>query len=346
MASPRHLLALGAALAATSLLAAGCSGSTASGSATSADSATKGGVNIALVRQLGSGDYYEQWLSGAQAEAKTLGAGLKVFNANGNDNQQALDLQSAANQKPGAIIVDHGFTETLKPNVTKALDANIPVVAFDVDTGDQRTVSVDQSDSQLAQKILDKLVADTDGSAQVIYAYVAGYAPLDRRNAVWEKVKDAHPGLKQVAKVGVVNDSTVAQTADQTKAALQANPGTTAIFAPYDDFAKGATQAVNELGLQKKVKVYGADISTADIQVLTAPNSPWVATAATDPANVGAVAVRAAYLKATGKTVPASIEVPPALITAQDLVAKKVTTVQQLVTQFPDLKTPDVVPVQ
>ena len=337
-----RLPAAAAMLAAAALALTGCSGS-AAGSAASGGTKT---VSLSLVRQLGTGDYYEQWLSGAQAEAKTLGAKLTVYDAAGDNAKQALNLQQATATQPGAIIVDHGFTDSLKAPVKAAIDAKIPIVSFDVDTGSAGVTTVDQSDATIAKDITDKLVSDTKASAQVIYAYVAGYAPLDKRNAVWKSVQAANPGLKQVAQVGVVNDSTAAQTADQVKAALQAHPGVTAILAPYDEFAKGAVQAVDELKLQGRVKVYGADISNADISAITAASSPWVATAATDPANVGAVTVRAAYLKATGGTVDSAIEVPPALITQDVLRSKRITTVPDLVKAFPGLSTPTIAPVQ
>jgi simple sugar transport system substrate-binding protein len=299
-------------------------------------------VSIALVRQLSQGDYYEQWLAGAQAQADELGVELSIYNANGDDAQQALDIEQAINEGVDAIAIDHGFAETVQPGVAAAFDADIPVVAFDVDPGDERAVTVSQSDEVLAQSVLDQLVDDTAGEAQVIYVYVAGFAPLDRRNAVWEDVQADNPGLQQVAQIGVVNDNTAADVADQAKAALQANPGVTAIFAPYDEFAKGATLAIQELGLEDTVKVYGADISTADIEVITAENSPWVATAATDPANVGAVTIRAAYLLATGGDVEPAIEIPPTLITRAALIEAGVTTILELTEAFPELSTPDV----
>jgi simple sugar transport system substrate-binding protein len=300
-------------------------------------------VSIALVRQLGTGDYFELWLAGAQAEADRLGVDLSVYNANGDDAQQALDIESAINDGVDAIAVDHGFAETVQPGVAEAIAADIPVVAFDVDAG-EGTTAVTQSDSVLAEQVLGQLVTDTAGAADVIYVYVAGFAPLDNRNVVWEDVKSQNPGLNQVAQIGVVNDSTATDVADQAKAALQANPGVTAIFAPYDEFAKGATLAIQELGLEDTVKLYGADISTADIEVITAENSPWVATAATDPANVGAVTIRAAYLAATGGDLPASVEIPPTLITRDALVEKGVATIQDLTKAFPELSTPDLVP--
>lgn len=334
---------LRSALIPAALLTAAALGLTAC-SAPAAGSTDDSAISIALVRQLGTGDYFELWLAGAQAEADKLGVDLSIYNANGDDAQQALDIESAINDGVDAIAVDHGFAETVQPGVKDALDADIPVVAFDVDAGDDRAISVTQSDAVLAEQVLGQLVTDTDGEADVIYVYVAGFAPLDNRNVVWEDVKSQNPGLNQVAQIGVVNDSTATEVANQAKAALQANPNVTAIFAPYDEFAKGATLAIQELGLEDSVKVYGADISTADIEVITAENSPWVATAATDPANVGAVTIRAAFLAATGGDVPASIEIPPTLITREGLLEKKVATIQDLTAAFPELSTPDLVP--
>jgi simple sugar transport system substrate-binding protein len=326
-----------ATLAVAAMALAGCSAE--GGGAADDDTTT-----IALVRQLGSGDYFEQYLAGAEAEAKRLGVELSVSNAQGDDAQHALDIEAAINEGVDAIAIDHGFAETVQPGVEDALAADIPVVAFDVDAG-EGVIAIEQSDKALAEAVLEPLVEDTAGEAEVIYVYVAGFAPLDRRNEVWEDVKKENPGLEQVAQIGVVNDNTAAEVANQTKASLQANPGVTAIFAPFDEFAKGAVLAVNELGLEDTVKVYGADISTADIEVITAEGSPWVATAATDPSNVGAVTIRAAYLAATGADTEDSYVVPPALLLQSELIAKKVTTIQDLTKAFPELTTPDVAPV-
>lgn len=303
-------------------------------------------VKIALVRQLATGDFFQQWQVGAQKEAQRLGVQLQISDASGDNAKQALDLQTAVNAKPDAIIIDHGFPETMDPPIKQALDSGIPVVAFDVDAGDARAVQVEQSDADIAQLGLDRMVKDLNGQGEVLYVYVAGFAPLDRRNDVWIKVKAANPGIKQVAQIGVVNQSIAASVADQAKAALQAHPNVKAVFAPFDEFAKGAVLAINELNLQKQIKVYGADISTADIGVMTATDSPWVATVAADPGNVGAVSVRAAYLKATGGTVPHSVVVPVALITQDALRAGNVQNMQQLAAAVPELETPNLLPVK
>ncbi|MFT8593526.1 MAG: substrate-binding domain-containing protein [Bifidobacterium sp.] len=299
---------------------------------------------IAVSARTTDSDYYIQWLNGVKKEAARIGATLKIYDANGDDSQQILDIESATALKPAAILVDHAL-EGINPNVKKALNAGIPVVGFDSDITDSRAISVSQSDEKLAKLATDRLLKDTGGKATVIYTYVAGFAPLDARNKVWTSVKKANPGIKQVAQVGVVNDSTAQQTAEQVKAALQAHPDTTVVFAPYDEFAKGATQAVEELGLTSKVKVYGVDISDADIAVLGKTNSPWVLTATTDPSNVGAVAIRTAFRAAEKKQTTKSVLIPPALVTADEIRKYKITSVSQLVKHFPSLVTDSISPV-
>ncbi|GGO72673.1 substrate-binding domain-containing protein [Nonomuraea cavernae] len=354
MIRARHI---GAAFALSVLALAGCSqGTTAAAPATSAPPPSpqsaptaavptefaSGDVRIALVRQLSSGDYFEQWLAGAEAEAKALNVRLEISSGDGNNDKQALNLEQAVNQKADAIIVDHGFAQTVQPAVKKAADAGIPLVAFDVDPGTPKAVVLSQDDHQIAEQALGALKADTGGSGEVVYVYVAGFAPLDRRDETWTQFKKDNPGIKQVAQIGVVNSSTASAVADQAKAALQANPDVKAIFAPYDEFAKGATLAIKELGLQDKIKVYGADISTADIGVMTEPNSPWVATSTTDPSNVGRVAVRAAALLVAGEKVGPELKVPPALVTQRQLRDGAITNIEQLTQAIPALNTPDV----
>jgi ABC-type sugar transport system, periplasmic component len=348
MNTRKHFLPIGA-LAALSLALTACSG----GASADAESAASGEAasgtagdrpTIAVSARTTDSDFYTLWLNGVKSEAEKIGADIQIYDANGDDSKQILDLQSATATKPDAILVDHGL-EGITPAATDALDAGIPVVSFDSVINDDRVVTVSQSDQQLAQLAADKLVEDADGKADVIYVYVAGFAPLDRRNETWEQIKTDNSGINQVAQIGVVNESTIVQVAEQAKASLQEHPDVTAIFAPFDDFAKGATQAVRELGLEDQVKIYGADISDADIAVLTEENSPWVATATTDPSNVGAVALRTAFLAAQGKTSETEVLVPPALVTGEELRAKGITTVSELVDAFPDLRTDEISPV-
>ena len=217
-----------------------------------------GEARVAVVRQLNVGDVYQAWISGVEAEAEKLGVQLTIYNADGDNAKQALQLQQAVATKPDAILIGWGFGDSLQAGLAAAKDAGIPVVASNasIEASDDVTL-VNQSEHLMMRGIMDRFAADKGGepvSGDVIYVYVAGYRPLDLRNEIWEEFKAANPGVNQVAQIGVVNANTAAQTADQAKAALQANPDTIAIIAPYDEFTKGAALAITELGLQEQVK--------------------------------------------------------------------------------------------
>jgi simple sugar transport system substrate-binding protein len=298
------------------------------------------GVKIALVRQLGSGDFFQQWLLGANQQAKALNIDLRVSDARNNNDQQATDLQRAIDQKVDAIIVDHGLATAVNPLIDDAVKAGIPVVAFDVETPNKEVVSIQQSDVDAGKRISEELVKGIGGKGDVGYVYVAGFAPLDRRNRGWNSVKQAIPGIKQVAHFGKVSDSTASDTQEQANAAITANPGLKAVLAPYDEFAKGVVNALDQAN-KADVKVYGADISTPDIAIMTKEGSPWVATIATDPANVGRVAVRAAALKVNGDPIDRDVLIQPSIITQDFLKQNAIKTLEDLRAKLPDLDTKD-----
>lgn len=304
---------------------------------------SEGGFNIAIVRQLNVGDVYQAWIAGVQEEADRLGIDLTIFNADGDNAKQALHLQQAVAAKPDAIVIGWGFGDSLQAGLEAAAAAGIPVVASNasIEASDSVTL-VNQSEHLMMEGIMQQMQKDMGGTVagDMIYVYVSGYRPLDLRDEIWRKWKTDNPGINEVAQIGVVNANTASETANQAVAALQANPNTVAIVAPYDEFTKGATLAIEELGLQDKVKAYGMDISTADISVMIADNSPWVATATTDMTNFGRISLRVAAGDATGSYDGNNLEIPPLVITRDDLLEKGVTNVEQLGNAFPGLATP------
>lgn len=303
-----------------------------------------GEVEIAVVRQLNVGDVYQAWIAGVQEEADALGVNLTIYNADGDNAKQALQLQQAVATKPDAILIGWGFGDSLQAGLQAAEAAGIPVVSSNasIEASDHVT-NVNQSEHLMMRGIVDHFTEDMGGGqieGDVIYVYVPGFRPLDLRDEVWREFKAANPGINEVAQIGVVNANTAAQTADQARAALTANPDVVAIIAPYDEFTKGAALAIQELGLEDRVKAYGMDISTADIAVMTAENSPWVATATTDMQNFGRVSLRVAAGEVAGSYEGNDLEIPPLVITQDDLVSKGVENVEQLSEQFPGLATP------
>ena len=333
----------------SALLLAGCSQSADASkntgdTAASASAATgkkpapfsKGTVRVALVRQSGAGDYFEQWGNGAKAQAKALGIDLTVYDAQADNAKEATDLSSAINSGAKAIIIDHGFPATIKSEIDQAVKKGIKVVVYDVDTTNASVVRTSQDDASIARAALDVMAKTVGKNAKVGYVNVAGYAALDARDKVWKQTV-ATNGWKQQFKVGKVTDSTATDNVPLVSAALTQHSDVTGVFAPYDELAKGTVLAVQNKKLQSKVKVFGADVSNADIQAITAADSPWIGTAGTDPSAVGAAVVRTTALELAGQLNKTSVQFPAVAITQDFLRSKKIENMDQLRAALPAL---------
>ncbi|EPM55496.1 ABC transporter binding protein [Pseudomonas syringae pv. actinidiae ICMP 19071] len=295
----------------------------------------KGGVNIALVGYMFSGDFPEAYLRGVEKQSAALGINLRLFDARQQAATQREMLEQAIDLGVDGIIIQLGLAETLKDTVAKAVAKGIKVVAFDVDLGNPQVTQVEQDHHELARLALGQALKDNGNAFQAGYVFIGGFTPMERRDDIWREVKAANPGIIEQARFGTLNPPIANSVADQTSAVLRANPGLQVIFAPFDEFAKGAKIAVDEAGLGKQIKIYSADISTSDIQIMKEPDSAWVATAAVNPEVIGAISVRSLAMRIAGQDPGSRVQVPPALITRQQLLDLDVKNVRDLAQKVP-----------
>ncbi len=301
-----------------------------------------GAVRIALVRYLSTGDFFQAYLSGVEAQAAALGVDLRVLDSRQDAALQADMVDQAIAMGVDGIIIQHGLTESMRDAAQRAVEAGIKVVAFDVNVENDAIPQIEQSDHDLARLALEQAIADNGDAFKAAYVYVPGIAPLDRRDEVWREVKAANPGIEELAQFGTLDNPIANSVANQARSVISANPGIQVIFAPYDEFAKGAKIAVDEAGLSGDIAIYSADISTADIAEMRQAGSAWKATAATNPAVVGEVSVRALAMLLAGEDPGASVIVPPTLITQAMLEEQDVKSMEELGAKIPAFAHADV----
>ncbi|WP_127144395.1 substrate-binding domain-containing protein [Pelagibacterium montanilacus] len=306
-------------------------------------------VTIALVRYLSTGDFFQAYLSGVESQAEALGVDLRVLDSRQDAALQADMVDQAIALGVDGIIIQHGLTESMREAAQRAVDAGIKVVAFDVDVENEAIPQIEQSDRDLARLALEQAIADNGEEWTAAYVYVPGIAPLDRRDETWQEFKERYPGINEVAQFGTLDNPIANSNANQARSVLAANPDVTVVFAPYDEFAKGVKIAVDEAGMSSQIKIYSADVSTSDIAAMREPDSAWVATAATNPAVVGEVSVRALAMQLAGEDVGASVIVPPTLITQDMLLENEITNMEELSVRLPqfahaDVATPEWMP--
>ncbi len=301
-----------------------------------------GDVKIALVRYLSTGDFFQAYLSGVESQAAAIGVDLRIFDSRQDAALQADMVDQAIALGVDGIIIQHGLTESMQAAAQRAIDAGIKVVAFDVNVENDAIPQVEQSDYLLGKLALEQAIADNGDTWKAGYVYVAGIAPLDRRDVAWQDVKAENPGIEELAMFGTLDNPIANSVANQARSVLQANPDITVMFAPYDEFAKGVKIAVDEAGMTDQVDIYSADVSTADISAMREPGSAWAATVATNPAVVGEVSVRTLAMLLAGEDPGQNVVVPPTLITQAFLNDNDIKNMKDLSANMPQFAHADV----
>jgi ABC-type sugar transport system, periplasmic component len=285
--------------------------------------AERGDVKIKVIRKIGGDDHTAQFLAGAKQEGEALGFKVDTFAANGDSVKFLEALEQAATEDVDGVIVSHGDDPATVEAVKKLREKGVEVVTFD-SIGDLASIDgvtlTAQDDQALARFALDRLVKDTGGNANIIYLWVDGFPPMVRRNVVYQEVLNANPGIRELERFGVANENTSVETQNAVAAMLTKYPKgeIDAIFATWDAFAIGAARALIEAG-RTEIKIYGIDVSNADLQIMQEEGSPWVATAAVDPKMIGAVNIRLLAKKLAGEETPAEYNLEAALIDQETL---------------------------
>jgi simple sugar transport system substrate-binding protein len=281
------------------------------------------GAKIKVIRKIGGDDHTAQFLAGAKEEGESLGFDVDVFTANGDTAKFHDAIEQALTQDYDGFIISHGDDAATVDGVKKLVDAGKSVVTFDSNP-DLATVEgvtlTSQDDEALATLALDQLVKEHNGEANIVYLWVDGFPPMVRRNNVYKDVLDNNPGIKEVERFGVAAADTSVQTQNAVAAMLNKHPKgeINAIFATWDAFAIGAARAIKEAG-RDEIKIYGIDVSNADLQEIQAEGSSWKYTAAVDPKLIGAVNLRLLAKKLAGEETPQSYDLEASLISQADL---------------------------
>lgn len=164
---------------------------------------------------------------------------------------------------------------------------------------------------------------DFNGQANIIKLWVAGFPPMERRQAAYQQLLKQHPGIHELESIGAVSSDVQGDTANKVGAVLAKYPKgkIDAIWGTWDAFTQGAYKALKENG-RTEIKLYSIDISNQDLQLMREAGSPWQVSVAVDPKLIGAVNLRLVANKIAGESTPDSYQfkaavIPQALLLAQ-----------------------------
>jgi simple sugar transport system substrate-binding protein len=176
-----------------------------------------GPIRIAVIRNLGSDDNTTQFVSGAIQEGKKLGFKISTFLSNGDDAKFQDFVNQAISQKYDGIILSQGRDPYSTALVKKAVDAGIKVAVFDTAVnGEIPGVTVtQQDDASLTELSFGQLVKDFNGKANIVKLWVAGFPPMERRQAAYQTLLKQNPGIKELESIGAVSSDVQGDTANK-----------------------------------------------------------------------------------------------------------------------------------
>jgi ribose transport system substrate-binding protein len=278
-------------------------------------------TTIALVTINQQALFFNQINDGAKGAAKAAGVDLVIFNANNVPSAQNDAIENYITQKVDGIILVAIDVNGVKPAITAAKKAGIPVVAIDAQIPDGDNVAFIGVDNTKAGEDIGKFYADfvksdLKGSATVgIVGALNSFIQNQRLDGFKKAVVASGAKVKFLDTVDGKNVQDVALGAAENL--MTANPDMSTIYATGEPALVGVVSAVSSQNKTGSVKVFGWDLTAGAIKGI---DDGWVAAVVQqDPAGEGKAAVEAlATLKKGGKVAPI-INVPITIVTKKNV---------------------------
>ncbi|TIM04424.1 substrate-binding domain-containing protein [Mesorhizobium sp.] len=265
--------------------------------------------------------FFNQINEGAQKAADAAGAKLVIFNANNVPSAQNDAIENYITQKVDGIILVAIDVNGVKPAITAAKAAGIPVIAIDAQIPDGDNVAFIGVDNARAGEDIGKFYADhvkseMGGTAKIgIVGALNSFIQNQRLDGFNKAVTDSGLAITFLDTVDGQNVQETAMSASENL--MTANPDMTTLYATGEPALLGAVSAVTSQGRTGDVKVFGWDLTK---QVIQGIDDGWVvAVVQQDPAGEGKAAVEALAKLKKGETVEPIINIPVTIVTKDNV---------------------------
>ncbi|MGG6895000.1 ABC transporter substrate-binding protein [Rhizobium sp. BR 315] len=265
--------------------------------------------------------FFNQINDGAKGAAKKAGVDLVIFNANNVPSAQNDAIENYITQKVDGIILVAIDVNGVKPAITAAKKAGIPVIAIDaqIPNGDNIAfVGVDNTEAggEIGKFYSDYVKAKLSGSAKIgVVGALNSFIQNQRLDGFKTAVKAGGQKVDFLDTVDGQNVQDVALSAAENL--ITANPDMTTLYATGEPALLGAVAAVTSQGKTGSVKVFGWDLTKQAIEGI---DQGWVtAVIQQDPAGEGKAAVEALVKVKKGDKIDPIINVPVTIVTKENV---------------------------
>ncbi|MER8792078.1 substrate-binding domain-containing protein [Mesorhizobium sp. M0189] len=299
-------------------LLAGCAAAIAMGSAAMGSALAD---TFALVNINQQALFFNQINEGAQKAADAAGAKLVIFNANNVPSAQNDAIENYVTQKVDGIILVAIDVNGVKPAITAAKAAGIPVIAIDAQIPDGDNISFIGVDNTKAGEDIGKFYADyvkteMGGKAKIgIVGALNSFIQNQRLDGFKKAVTESGQAVTFLDTVDGQNVQETALSASENL--MTANPDMNSLYATGEPALLGAVSAVTSQGRTGDVKVFGWDLTKQAVQGI---DDGWVvAVVQQDPAGEGKAAVEALGKLKKGEKIDPIINIPVTIVTKKNV---------------------------
>lgn len=248
-----------------------------------------------------------------KAQGEALGYKVEVVSADQDTNKQNNQIETAITQDVAAIIVEPVSVDGVVPAARAAKDAGIPIVIVNQQISDPTAADtyVGANAVETGKVLMDQVVKDLDGNGEI--AEILGPMGSDGQIGRSQGFADALAN----SSITVAFESTADWDTDKalklSENWITANANLVAIVAQNDNMGLGAQKAVEDAGLQDKIKTYGIDATPDGLQAVK--DGRMAATVSQNTTLQGTTAVDLADKLIQGQSVEAENFVECILIT-------------------------------
>jgi ribose transport system substrate-binding protein len=207
---------------------------------------------------------------GLKAGVEAMGYNFKLCDGGTAPNETAPCFTQAVNEKADAVVINGFDAKTDGDGYAALAKAGIPIVGMN--TGNPP--GVDGVATEVAQDLgknegklmADKVIADTNGKAKVLFLGTTFTTNEDREAAFGEELKKCTTCEMKTLHFPIAGIQN--KLPQQLQAALQSNPDINWIVATPDAAALAAADAIRQAGKADKIKVGGFDADAPNVALI------------------------------------------------------------------------------
>ena len=238
-------------------------------------------------------------------------------------SRQITIVDDFINRHVDGILLAPTDRDALVPAIRRAKQAGIPLTIFDSGANSEDYVSFVATDNYgggvMAARRLAEILGKK-GRVAMIAVMPGGASTLAREQGFRETLEKEFPTVQLVAWQFGMSDR--ARSLSVTEDILTAHPDLDGIFASNESSSIGAVQAVKARGLAGKLRVVGFDNSPSLVDDLKAGAIDSLILQ--DPFQIGYQGLKTLLDLKGGRTPPKRIDLPPTLVTRENLIDPKV----------------------